>query len=90
MLPAGPAVPSDFPTPAKKLKVEHFPKVGSKIRFRPKMRAEKELRGENGAFDTETSGFGGRARASVRPENGRKVKNAEKTGGCGGSRGTKN
>ena len=32
-------------------------KVGSKIRFRPKNREEKELRGENGAFDTETSRF---------------------------------
>ena len=38
------------------------PKSGSKIRFRPKHREEKELRGENGAFDTETSGFGGDVR----------------------------
>ena len=29
----------------------------SKIRFRPKMNAEKELRSENGAFDTETTRF---------------------------------
>ena len=34
-------------------------KVGSKMSFRPKNREDKELRGENGAFDTETSGFGG-------------------------------
>ena len=32
-------------------------KVGLKIHFRPKNRGEKELRGENGAFDTETSRF---------------------------------
>ena len=31
------------------------------------MSAEKELRGENGAFDTETAGFGG-ASASARPK----------------------
>ena len=41
------------------------------------MSAEKELRGENGAFDTETAGFVG-AWESVWPENGRKVKNAKK------------
>ena len=38
-------------------------KVGSKLSFRAKNREEKELRGENGAFDTETSGFGGDVRA---------------------------
>ena len=43
--------------------VEIFPEAGSKIRFRPKNREEKELRGENGAFGTETSGFGGDVRA---------------------------
>ena len=34
-------------------------KVGSKMSFRPKNREDKELRGESGAFDTETSWFGG-------------------------------
>ena len=33
------------------------PKIDSKRRFRPKNREEKELRGENGAFDTETARF---------------------------------
>ena len=32
-------------------------KIGSTIRFRPKHREGKELRGENGAFDTETARF---------------------------------
>ena len=32
-------------------------KIGSKMRFRPKNREGKELRGENGAFDTETARF---------------------------------
>ena len=47
------------------------------MRFRPKNREEKELQGENGALDTETSRFMGRAR-SARPENGRKVENGRK------------
>ena len=53
-------------------------KVGSKIRFRPKNREEKELRGENGAFDTETSGFGGDVRersARKRPKSGKWAEN---------------
>ena len=60
------------------MKVENCPKVGSKIRFRPKMSAEKELRGENGAFDTETSGFGGDVRersARKRPKSGKWAEN---------------
>ena len=55
----------------QKMKVENCPKVLSKIHFRPKMSAEKELRGENGAFDTETAGFEGGVRfrsARKRPQ----------------------
>ena len=40
------------------------------------MSAEKELRGENGAFDTETVGFGGTS-ASVRPKDDWKVENTK-------------
>ena len=46
--------------------------------FRPKMSEEKELRGENGAFDTETSGFGGDVRersARKRPKSGKWAEN---------------
>ena len=53
-------------------------KVGSKTRFRPNNREEKELRGENGAFDTETSGFGGDVRersARKRPKSGKWAEN---------------
>ena len=64
-------------------------KVGSKLSFRPKNREEKELRGENGAFGTETSGFGGDVRARSawkRPKSGKRPKNT----GSGSSRDTKN
>ena len=53
-------------------------KVGSKLSFRPKNREEKELRGENGALDTETSGFGGDVRersARKRPKSGKWAEN---------------
>ena len=54
--------------------------VWPKIRFRPKHREEKELRGEiqNGAFDAETSGFWGDVRvrsARKRPKSGHRPKN---------------
>ena len=42
------------------------------------MSAEKELRGENGSFDTETSGFGGDVRersARKRPKSGKWAEN---------------
>ena len=55
------------------MKVESCPKVGPKICLRPKMSAEKELRGENGAFDSETARFGGDVRlrsAPKRPKSG--------------------
>ena len=42
---------------AQKAKVGKRPKPNKKIRFRPKNREGKELRGENGAFDTETARF---------------------------------
>ena len=61
--------------------MENSQKVGPKIRFRPKMSAEKELQGENGAFDIETAGFRGTS-ASVQPENDQKVENAKENSGC--------
>ena len=69
------------------------PKIGSKRRFRPKNREEKELRGEkfaeNGAFNTETSGFGGdvRVRSAWKwPKSWKRLKNA----GSGGAETQKN
>ena len=53
-------------------------KVGSKLSFRPKNREEKELRGENGAFDTETSGFGGGRASPFGLKTAKKWKTAEK------------
>ena len=54
------------------------PKIVSKRCFRPKNREEKELRGENGAFHTETARFPTAREvrsARKRPQSGKRPKN---------------
>ena len=58
-------------------------KIGLKIRFRPKNREGKELRGENGAFDTEAARFPTAREvrsARKRPKSGKRPKNASSRG----------
>ena len=58
------------------------PKIGSKIHLRPKNCEEKELRGKNGAFDTETSWFWGDREVRSAWTRPKSRKRPENTGGC--------